>query len=136
MKLPRPPRKPRTDVDMVPMINVAFLLLIFFVLTGAQNPARLAQITPPHSSAAAPDHADADAVQIAADGRASFEDAALTDAELVPRIARWRAEHPDVPLQVQADARADAARVVGLLQSLRATGVSDVSLLVQRSPPP
>lgn len=117
---------------MVPMINFAFLLLIFFVLTGAQHTAQQAPVLPPQSLQASPAQPDDDALWMTADGRVAFAGTWLSDSQLIPKILAWHTAHPQATLQLQADAQTDAARVVAVLQRLRASGISEVSVLAQR----
>jgi biopolymer transport protein ExbD len=128
-------RVSRTDIDMVPMINFAFLLLIFFMLAGTLVPAQQTPIDPPRSAVAAPADPSGNVLLLAADGRAGFGGELLPEAELPARVASWRAQHPNEPLRIKADAAVDAERVVRILQSLRAAGIDHVSLLTARDTP-
>lgn len=135
MKLPSPKRAARSDIDMVPMINFAFLLLIFFMLAGTLVPAQKMPIDPPHSALATPADPSGNVLIIAADGRAGFAGDLIPETALPARIAQWRKEHPQEPLRVKADAAVDAASVIRILQSLRASGIEHVSLLTARGKP-
>jgi len=135
MKLPSPKRPARSDIDMVPMINFAFLLLIFFMLAGTLVPAQKMPIDPPRSAQATPADPSGNVLLVAEDGRVGFAGELLLESELPARIAQWRKEHPQEPLRVKADAAVDATRVIQLLQSLRAAGIEHVSLLAARGAP-
>ena len=133
MKLRATARPARTDIDMVPMINFAFLLLIFFMLAGTLTAADRTPVEPPRSSVAAPADPTGEVLLLTADGRAGFAGELLPESALPPRIAQWLAQHPGQVLRVKADASVDAARVVRVLQTLRAVGIERVSLLAARS---
>ncbi len=135
MKLPTPKRESRTDIDMVPMINFAFLLLIFFMLAGTLVPAQKMPIDPPRSALATPADPSGNVLLLAADGHAGFAGELLPEAELPARIAQWHKEHPQESLRVKADAAVDATRVINILQRLRAAGIEHVSLLTARGSP-
>jgi len=135
MKLPKAKRPARTDIDMVPMINFAFLLLIFFMLAGTLVPAQKLPIDPPRSVLATPADPSGNVLLVTADGRIGFAGELLPEAELPARIAQWRKEHPQEALRIKADAAVDAARVIQLLQGLRASGIEHVSLLAARGTP-
>ncbi|PTU32644.1 ExbD/TolR family protein [Stenotrophobium rhamnosiphilum] len=135
MKLPVPKREKRTDIDMVPMINFAFLLLIFFMLAGTLVPAQKNPIDPPRSTLATPADPSGNVLLIASDGRVGFGTELLPESELPTRIAEWRKEHPQESLRVKADAAVDATRVINILQRLRASGIEHVSLLAARGTP-
>ncbi len=135
MKLHSPKRPARSDIDMVPMINFAFLLLIFFMLAGTLVPAQKMPIDPPRSAQATPADPSGNVLLVAADGRVGFAGELLLESELPARIVQWHKEHPQESLRVKADAAADATRVIQLLQSLRAAGIEHVSLLAARGTP-
>ncbi len=135
MKLPTIRRSARSDIDMVPMINFAFLLLIFFMLAGTLVPAQKLPIDPPRSALATPADPSGNVLLMAADGSVGFAGELLPEAALPARVAQWQREHPQEPLRVKADAAVDAARVIQLLQSLRAAGIEHVSLLAARGTP-
>ena len=135
MKLPSSRHVKRTDIDMVPMINFAFLLLIFFMLAGTLVPAQKTPIDPPRSTLATPADPSGNVLLVAADGRVGFGSDLLPESELPTRIAQWRKEHPQEALRVKADAEVDAAVVIRILQGLRASGIEHVSLLAARATP-
>lgn len=130
MKIPFGKRVARTDIDMVPMINFAFLLLIFFMLVGTLSPRELFSVRPPYTEAGNAAADDGSRVLIVtADGLFALGSEPLTAAELPARLARWAQEHPGEVMQVKADAGLDAARVVEVLETLRSAGIARVTLL-------
>ena len=54
MQFRRPTRKPDSEERVLPLINVVFLLLIFFMLAGRLSEAELFEVTPPESAGAVP----------------------------------------------------------------------------------
>lgn len=133
MKIPTRVRTPRTDVDMVPMINFAFLLLIFFLLIGRFGPLDAFAVLSPRADApAVAGEATPDQLLVGKDGRLALGQQRLEAAELGPRAAAWQAAHPAEPLYLKADAEFDAAQLVVLLETLREAGVSEVRLLTRR----
>ena len=132
MKIPQPARRPRTDVDMVPMINFAFLLLIFFMLVGRFGPLDAFAVDPPRADAPPVEgEADADLLLIGKDGRIAFGRERIDRADVGTHAANWQVAHPGQALQVKADADADAAELVDLLAVLRDAGVGEIRLLTR-----
>lgn len=124
MDLSDPTKKPRAE-SIVPMINVVFLLLIFFLMTS-----RLAQpdpfdITLPE--AALDTDVDAD-LELFVDrtGRLSFERIEGEDA-IVAIASR---ANRDSRLQLRADGRVEGAVIAGLLKRLTEKGLASVELVV------
>ena len=125
LSLSRSGRRARSQTD-VPMINVVFLLLIFFLIS--------AQIAPPDpfetqlpmarmEESAAPSLAlylskDGEIAFGSARGEAALREAAATHGQ-------------DAALPLYADARAPAQALASTLAKLQALGQSKVSLITQ-----
>ena len=118
---PRPRRRPAENI--VPMINVVFLLLIFFLMTAQIAPPDPFDVSPP--TARAEDPGDArDILYVAADGRLAF---GAARGEAVFEALGDRAA--EGPLMLRADAALDAADLARLLPRLAAVGVTDIALV-------
>lgn len=119
------PRKPRMAQDraIVPMINVVFLLLVFFLMTASLTPAPPLAITAPMADAARSDP-QPDTLYIGADGTLAFGDA-RGDAAL----ATLAAARPRGPLPIMADAAYPAADLARLLPRLAQIGITDIRLI-------
>lgn len=124
------PRKTAPDSENVlPLINIVFLLLIFFMVAGALERSDLFAVEPPATRAAAESDAAVGVLLLAADGRLALDGTAVTREDLPAALEAFRAAHPDEILRLKADAGGDAVAVVGLLDELRAAGVQQVVLL-------
>ncbi len=114
-------RRARAE-PIVAMINIVFLLLIFFLMTAAIAPADPFEVLPPDAAG------DAEALPpemlfIGPDGALAFEDAR---GDAVFSALRDR---PLTPLTIRADARLDAAVLAALLPRLAELGISDFDLV-------
>ena len=121
-----PPR--RAAENIVPMINVVFLLLIFFLMSAQIAPPDPIDVTVPDStSEAAP--LDPNALYVGADGTLAYG-GATGDAALVDRVAALAAlsDHQGV-LPLRADAALPATQLAALLPKLAAAGVDGVELI-------
>ncbi|WP_306004609.1 ExbD/TolR family protein [Aquicoccus porphyridii] len=118
-----PPPKRRTRESVVPMINVVFLLLIFFLMTAQIAPPDPFDLTLPESSAEAPAEGQ-QTLYISADGEMALGDLrgeAVFDA--VSALAEGEA------LMIRADRGVDAGKIAALLPRLAAQGVRRVKLV-------
>lgn len=118
------PRRRRHAEPVLAMINVVFLLLIFFLITARIAPAPPFDVTPP-AVASASDPAPAEAVLfVGADGTLAFG-AARGDAvfEALSREAGQR-------LTVHADGMLPGTDLARLLARLARIGRDDVQLTV------
>lgn len=119
-------RTPAPDGENVlPLINVVFLLLVFFMVAGALERADLFAVEPPEAAVDAEAQVDENVLLMAADGRLAFDGAPLEREDLAEAVGTIG----DVPLKLKADAGTEALEVVSLLEELRAAGVETVILL-------
>ena len=129
-------RRSRFDADagILPLINVVFLLLIFFMLAGRLTQAAPFSVVPPVSEQAAAAEAAAPreaAVLVAADGRLALNGQPIDAAALRAAVAAALAQRPDLPVSLKADGGAEAAAVVAVMESLRDAGVRHLQLYAQ-----
>jgi len=126
MLVPLPKRERRMEDNVLPLINIVFLLLIFFMVAGIIRPKAPFAIEPPvteHASAASKQPM---VLAIAADGRLALA------GETVPRerlTARLEALDIQGPLRIKADTAFSAVEFSELLPEIRAAGVAEVRLL-------
>lgn len=131
MVLPTPKRPRRTEDNILPLINIVFLLLIFFMLAGALHTRPPFTLTPPETAHADDSELEPDLLSIAADGRMALGSVAISRDELSVRLEGW---NPGLPLQIKADAALPARELTQLLTDLRAAGVAEVRLLTLHNP--
>ena len=112
----------------VPMINVVFLLLIFFLMTAQITPPPPFETEPPTAHDGRDPQSEA-VLHVSADGQFAFADA-LGD----PAIAEARAAAGDAPFRVQADGGMEAAKLAAALKRLSAAGVERIELVTAVDP--
>lgn len=117
-----PPARPERPEAIVPMINVVFLLLIFFLMSATLAPPEPLEATPPHSAADG-DPGGVPALVIAADGALAFGEARGEDAIAAAATSKER------PLRLRADHAAPARRLVETVRALSAAGVTEMRLV-------
>ncbi|MDK3074458.1 biopolymer transporter ExbD [Sedimentitalea sp. JM2-8] len=120
-----PGTKRPSQESIVPMINVVFLLLIFFLMTSQIAPPAPVEVTAPASV----DGGDPDAetrLFVDEGGVLYFRDSRGSAA-----LDLLRAEPPAFgKVLLTADKAVEAAKLAALLRQLAAVGVSDVELAV------
>ncbi|MGH8518058.1 MAG: ExbD/TolR family protein [Panacagrimonas sp.] len=129
MKLHTAPPRARADDAMLPLINVVFLLMVFFMLVGALSPPEAFELVPPRSNTLNPADAGGRSLIVAADGRLGLGREAFAQEQLAAHAATWLAQNPGAVLQVKADAAAEAQSVLEVLEVLQAAGITKVELL-------
>lgn len=132
MNLPRlAPRSGQRGDEMLPLINIVFLLMIFFMLLGAISVPDPFEVEPPTSDRPLSVDAAAQVLLIAADGRLGLGGATFGLETLDSQLRRWQAApHSKRVLMVKADAAADAAEVLEVITVVQARGIERIELLV------
>ena len=113
---------------LVPMINIVFLLLIFFLLSATIAPPDPFDVTLP--GAAVTDSADASGpvvLHVAADGEVAYGDL-RGDVAFAALLSAGEGGPETVVLR--ADEGLDGAAFAGILARLAAVGIADVNLTV------
>lgn len=123
MRIDLPPRKPPVE-SIIPMINVVFLLLIFFLLTAQIAPPTPFVLEPPVSKSDVP-ALDRDVLYLSATGEMAYNDAR---GEAVWSLIAERQEN--APLEIRADASASGIKVAELLRRLSEISASGAQLVV------
>ncbi|MGR3780611.1 MAG: ExbD/TolR family protein, partial [Albimonas sp.] len=107
MRLDLPQPKPPVE-SVTPMINVVFLLLIFFLMTATIAPPAPFEVEPPQAEAEPASTETPDTLHLAADGRMAFGEARGEAALAAAAAANLGAEQ-GAPLALRADAGMEAA---------------------------
>lgn len=117
---------------LIPMINIVFLLLAFFLIAGTFRAAETLTIDPPFASSEG--ELDAGALTVFIDADASFALAGkrVTRQRLLAEAGAWLAEHPDGELQIKADRALRAGALLPLLLDLQKAGARSVRLVANR----
>lgn len=124
------PPRPRSDEERIlPLINVVFLLLIFFMLAGKLAASDPFDIAPPVSGSEASPGAEELTVLLGADGTLALDGAVIAAAALEAAVAERLSGDETTRVRLKADGRAEATRVVAVMERLRAAGVERLTLL-------
>jgi biopolymer transport protein ExbD len=129
---PNAPRRPRESV--IPLINVVFLLLIFFLLAGSLEAPDLWPVEPPAAAEALPAAREQALLLLTADGRVAFREQPVAGDELARAVAAYLRDGGDPVVQVKADGRARAGELLTVLEALREAGVAELDLLAELLP--
>ena len=124
------PSRPKNDEERIlPLINIVFLLLIFFMLAGKLSASDPFEVAPPRSISEGPPAAQDLLVLVGADGRLALDGEVLDLPAFKTSLAGRLAAQDKVRVRLKADGRAEATRVVAVMELLREAGVKRLKLL-------
>ncbi|WP_239479636.1 biopolymer transporter ExbD [Actibacterium sp. 188UL27-1] len=123
--MPTRPRRTRPE-SIVPMINVVFLLLIFFLMTAEIAPPEPFPVALP--TAEQEERAEGDLVlHISAGGEVAFGE--HTGEAAIAAVKEVAMVQEGTPLELRADNQAKGAVIAALLTQLGQLGVTRVALV-------
>lgn len=129
MRIPRPAPRPSWD-PIVPLIDVVFFLLVFFLLVGRMDATSPFEMAPPIATTGAPLPGGGATLTVAEDGALALDGAALPPEAVTARLQDRLAADPSLFIRVNAHRAAELRRVLPLIAQLEAMGAQDVALVV------
>lgn len=111
--------------NMLPLINVVFLLLIFFLLAGSFTTPEVFFVEPPTASIEQIADVRDDVILINQDGKIGYLGGIIQESELREHITK--VEHE--ALKIKADATTKATRVIAVIDLLQEAGIKNIELL-------
>ncbi len=114
------------DVDLTPMLDVVFIMLIFFIVTASfVKESGLDMNSPDNSDQPPPDKIENNSIliRISETGRI-WVDETLTDIDGVqPNVKRLSAQNPKAKVVIQPEPKSKADLMIRVLDQSRAAGV-------------
>lgn len=117
------------EENVIPMINIVFLLLLYFMVAGNLQPDF--DVTPPFASRLAEPPREIPTLSIAADGAMRFQNRPIDLGRLKSELAKLSGHEK---LKIHADAQVDALTVSEVMQSAAEAGILQFVLVTQRRP--
>lgn len=119
----------RDDDRVLPLINVVFLLLIFFMLAGRFAETDPFDLEPPKSISEAPDDPGLIIVQFGKKGEVAIEGEVIANEELDQALLERFASGSTKGVRIKAHAAASAQEVIQLLARFSDAGFEDLKLM-------
>jgi biopolymer transport protein ExbD len=124
--------RPREEPEnILPLINVVFLLLIFFMLLANVSSYIPFPVTPPAAAAAEAARHEV-MLAIAADGRIALDGAEIDAASVTARLQDRLRGGTVTAVWLNADRETDSDRVIDMMERMRKAGVTEVRLVTKR----
>jgi biopolymer transport protein ExbD len=122
----------RTEVNMGPLIDMVFLLLIFFVVTTSFVKESGVDVERSIASTAETKERGTILIGVTATGEVHFDRQKIDVRSVRSLVERALAEDPDAGVVVVADRKSETGQVVRVINQCRLAGASSVSLAADR----
>ncbi|WP_144391374.1 ExbD/TolR family protein [Pleionea sediminis] len=126
-------REEEAEIDMTPMLDIVFIMLIFFIVTASFVKEAGVQVTNP-TAVTAKERPDANVfIAVTKEGEVHIDNKNIDVDKLKVEIQRIMAETPFISIVIQADKSSKAGVVMKVLDAAKAAGVKGVSVAATRS---
>ncbi|TXS93948.1 biopolymer transporter ExbD [Parahaliea maris] len=119
------------QIDLTPMLDVVFIMLIFFIVTASFIKEAGVEVNRPEASTAQPKENVNILVAITATNEIWMDQRRIDVRAVRANIERLHAENPKGAVVIQADNESNTKTVTGVLDAAREAGVYDVSLATE-----
>ncbi|PTW61609.1 biopolymer transport protein ExbD [Breoghania corrubedonensis] len=133
MRMHEPMERARTD-NTIALINVVFLMLIFFLFAGSVEPNDAHDVNPPDVSVERAKTDTGGALVILSDGTMTLRGKTIAPDALVATLTAGGEEERAQPLRIVADKSLPASALNGILVSAREAGRERIVLVARQAP--
>lgn len=121
------------EINMTPMLDVVFILLIFFIVTASFVKEAGIEVNRPEAATAVKKERANILVAISDQGEIWINKRRVDVRAVQANIERLKAENPQGTVVIQADKKATTDILIKVMDSARAAGVYDVSIAAQEA---
>ena len=123
----------KEEIDMTPMLDVVFILLIFFIVTASFVKEAGIDVNRPEAATTVKKERANILVAISDKGDIWINKRKVDVRSVQANIERLKAENPQGSVVIQADKKSTTDTLIKVMDSARAAGVFDVSIAAQES---
>jgi biopolymer transport protein ExbD len=116
------------QIDLTPMLDVVFIMLIFFIVTASFIKEAGIEVNRPEASTSQPKENVNILIAISATNEIWMDKRRVDERAVRANIERLHAENPKGAVVIQADNESNTKTVAAVLDASREAGVYDVSL--------
>jgi biopolymer transport protein ExbD len=117
-----------SDINLTPMLDVVFIMLIFFIVTATFIKQAGIEIIRPEALTATQKPTVSVLVAISSDGDIWIDKKRVDVSAVRAHIERVHAENPKGGLVVQSDRKAKSKILLAVLEAARAAGITEVAI--------
>ena len=120
-----------SSIDLTPMLDVVFIMLIFFIVTATFVKEPGIEVNRPEASTATKQERANILVAIDRNGEIWINRRRVEVDALRPNIERLHAENPQGTVVIQADQEAQTKQLVAVMDAAREAGVYEISIAAE-----
>jgi len=124
--------KPYDSINVTPMLDLAYVLLVIFIIMTTASVQGLSINLPKPSNKPSTEKKEMRIVQVMPGGRLLLNGAGVTLAELEAHLAALRSRQPDFSLVVKGDPQTEYAHVVEIIDLAGRLNIANLGLVTAK----
>ena len=121
------------DINITPMLDLAFVLLIIFIILTTASVQGIKVNLPKASNTPSLAKPQTKAIAITQDGSVYLDAYPVSLSQLESLLQQYKAVNPDLPVVVKGDSLVQYQRVVEVLDILGRVGITQMGLVTQKA---
>jgi biopolymer transport protein ExbD len=132
MKAPADDFDEVTEINVVPMLDLAWNLLVVFMIVVTASVQGISVNLPKASAAASKIKPTTKAITITAEGTIFLDSFPVSMGELESRLRQFKAADPNLPVLVRGDEKISYKNVIDVLDLLQKLEITQLGLVTQK----
>jgi biopolymer transport protein ExbD len=132
MKAPSDDHDEVVEINVVPMLDLAWNLLVVFMIVVTASVQGISVNLPKASAAASKIKPTTKAITITAEGTIYLDSFPVTLSELETRLRQYKAADPNLPVLVRGDEKISYKSVIDVLDLLQKLEITQLGLVTQK----
>tara|TARA_R110002072_G_scaffold1401_1_gene11792 strand:+ start:4251 stop:4661 length:411 start_codon:yes stop_codon:yes gene_type:complete len=126
------PAQEDTELDMTPMLDIVFIMLIFFIVTTSFVKESGVTVNTPQAATAAKQENANIFIAITASGEVWIDRRPVDPRSVRAIVARLHADNPEGSVIIQSDAEAATGTLVDVMDQVRLAGVEGIAIAADK----
>jgi biopolymer transport protein ExbD len=132
MKAPSDDFDEVTEINVVPMLDLAWNLLVVFMIVVTASVQGITVNLPKASAAVSKIKPSTKAITITAEGTIFLDSFPVSLAELETRLSQFKASDPNLPVVVRGDEKVSYKNIIEVLDLLQKLDITQLGLVTQK----
>ena len=127
------PAQEETELDMTPMLDIVFIMLIFFIVTTSFVKESGVTVNTPQAATASKQEKVNIFIALTASGEVWIDRRPVDPRSVRAIVARLHADNPEGSVIIQSDVDAPTGKLVEIMDQVRLAGVEGIAIAADRA---
>jgi biopolymer transport protein ExbD len=125
------PKKNKVEISLIPLVNVIFLLLIFFMVAGSVEGVDIFEVDLPHSEEGKGKFYIPTVVYLSEDGKMAVNNQIVNIQSLKTVLSASILQNENQQVTIKSDLNVPAANLIYIMNIIENAGAKDITLVTQ-----